>query len=121
MRTLPVVLVLLLFHASATAMNPEEEKAIDHLLVYIGNSSCEFIRGGKVHDAGIARAHIQKKYDYFKNKIETAEDFIKLAASKSALSGKSYQVRCPGQSKKIDSATWLQEELAHYHTRRKTN
>lgn len=102
-------------------MNSEEEKAIDHLLVYIGKSSCDFIRGGKVHDAGVARAHIQKKYDYFKNKIETAEDFIKLAASKSALSGKSYQVRCPGQNKNINSAIWLQEELANYRTRRRTN
>ena len=55
----------------------------------------------------------QKKYDYFKSKIHTAEDFIALAATKSELSGRPYFVRCQ-KGKEMPTANWLHEELQDY-------
>ena len=83
---------------------------IDHLLGFIGSSGCSFIRNGEEHDATTAKAHIERKYDYAKRWIETAEQFIEYAATKSSASGKPYRVICAGQEQL--SADWLMRELA---------
>ena len=63
---------------------------IVHLLAYIKASDCQFIRNSKVYTGKEGLEHVKKKYEYFKKKIETAEDFIKYSATKSELSGKMY-------------------------------
>ncbi len=87
-------------------------KEIEHLLAYIGGSTCQFIRNGKSYDAAEARAHIQKKYDYIRSRVETTEDFIRYAASQSSMSGKPYRIRCGDKTRPC--ADWLREELKHY-------
>jgi hypothetical protein len=87
-------------------------KEIDHLLVYIGGSTCQFIRNDKTYDAAAARSHIQKKYDYIRSRIKTAEDFIRYAASQSSMSGKPYRIRCGGET--MLCADWLHAELERY-------
>ncbi len=88
---------------------------INHLLLYIENSGCTFIRNGKAYDAAEARAHIQKKYDYFKGRIKTTENFVKYSATKSSMSGKPYKVRCNGRE--IFCADWLTVELEKFRSR----
>jgi hypothetical protein len=90
---------------SAEGMRQE----INHLLQYIESSGCIFIRNGKESTPVEARAHIQKKYDYFRNRVKNTEDFIKYAATKSTISGKPYKVRCNGRETR--NADWLHTEL----------
>ena len=101
----------------ALPANSEESvsQEIDHLLQYIESSNCIFIRNGSESSATEARAHIQTKYDIFKNRIKNKEDFIKYAATKSSISGKPYKVRCNGQE--TLNADWLNAELEKIRNR----
>lgn len=108
-------LILLLLTIGPPALQADEAQTareIEHLMDYIGASTCRFIRNGKVYDAGAARAHIQKKYDYVRKRIRTAEDFIRYAATASSMSGEPYRIRCGAQE--MLCADWLVEELRRY-------
>ena len=88
------------------------ESEIKHLLNYVESSPCMFIRNGSNHSGADAKEHIVKKYNYFKDRISSAEQFIEYAATKSTMSGKKYKVRCDG--KEYLTAQWLSDELKHY-------
>jgi hypothetical protein len=101
----------------ATVLVPMKSRAdtgieIKHLIEYIENSKCTFIRNGKEYNAEEALTHIQNKYEYAKRWIKSAEDFIKYTMTKSSMSGQPYTVRCDG--KKILSAEWLTAELKRF-------
>jgi hypothetical protein len=93
---------------------PQTQREVVQLLDFVAQSDCQFSRNGSWYDAKKARAHLQEKYDYLnaRGKITNAESFIDLAASKSSMSGKAYQVRC-GDKPAITSASWLTNELKH--------
>jgi len=86
---------------------------IDHLLNYVGTTKCTYIRNGTSHNGENARKHIQRKYDYFENDIESTEDFILLSATKSTMSGSKYYISCPNKPN-IESSKWLLDELHKY-------
>jgi len=86
---------------------------INHLLNYVKTTECTYIRNGDKHDGPDAMNHIQRKYDYFENDIHSAEDFIRLSATKSTMSGSKYYIKCPGQPK-VESGRWMLDELARY-------
>jgi len=90
---------------------------IAHLMNYVKKTECTYIRNGTEHSGVDAAAHIQKKYDYFNDKgqIKTAEDFIRLSATKSTMSGKKYMIACPGEAK-VESGKWLLAELKRFRT-----
>ena len=92
------------------------EEIVGHLLDYVAKSESVFIRNGKEHSSEKAAAHIRKKYEHYKEEIETPEDFIRLAATKSMISGKSYMVRLE-DGREIHCAEWLAAELAAYRVR----
>ncbi|HBZ05033.1 YfeK family protein [Massilia haematophila] len=85
---------------------------VRQLLDFVGASSCQFERNGKWHDAGPARSHLERKYDYLRERklVPNAEAFIARAATESSLSGKPYRARC-GDAQPIPSAQWLSTEL----------
>lgn len=95
------------------AASPQAE--IDHLLDFIAGSPCAFIRNGVAYDGAKAANHIKDKYDYYRADIRSAEDFIALAASKSAMSGKPYLVQCDGAE--MSAAEWLTQELSAFRQR----
>ena len=101
------VIVLVPLESQADA-----EKEIKHLIKYIENSKCTFIRNGKEYNTKEALAHIQNKYEYTKRWIKSAEDFIKYTMTKSSLTGRPYLVRCDGRE--VVSAKWLSEELKRF-------
>jgi hypothetical protein len=108
---MPFICAILVFFATLCAQaNPLE---IQHLLTFVQNTDCQYERNGTYHSGKDARAHIQKKYDYYKDSITTTEDFIRLSASKSTMSGKAYQVHCPNK-KAITSKQWLLRELNQF-------
>ena len=109
-----LLLVLHFLTGESRADVPEAQKPeIQHLLTYLKNSGCQMERNGSKHDAQEAVEHIQKKYDYYKDDIKTTEDFIERSASRSSLSGRAYQVLCPGEEAR-PTADWLKEELERY-------
>lgn len=105
-----LVMSLLAFNSSHASVDHTAE--IRHLLSFIENSQCTFIRNGSSHDAANARSHIEKKYNYLKFRIDTAEEFIKYTATKSSISGKQYKVTCTGKDYLVGK--WLHEELINY-------
>jgi hypothetical protein len=68
------------------------------------------VRNGKVYSGWQGAKHVQRKYDYFRDQIDSTEEFIALTATKSLRSGKPYKVQCPGQAP-VPSGKWLLEEL----------
>ena len=53
----------------------------------------KFIRNGREYDARAASSHLRLKLKVAGNKVKTAEDFIKLCASKSSITGEPYLMR----------------------------
>ncbi|WP_237883366.1 DUF5329 domain-containing protein [Pseudomonas sp. PGPR40] len=90
---------------------PQATQEINSLLDFVEHSECRFVRNGSEYPGAEARVHLQKKLKYLedRNKINSAEDFIDLAASQSSMSGRAYEVRCPAG---VQSASlWLKTEL----------
>ncbi len=86
---------------------------VKYLLAFVKNSECRFFRNDKEHTAGEAAAHMQRKYDHFKAEIKTPEDFIRLTATRSLMTGKPYYIRLK-DGKKISSEAWLLQALDAY-------
>ena len=89
------------------------DESIKFLLDYVAKSDATFIRNGQKHTPQEAANHVKAKYEHFKSEIKTPEDFIRLAASKSLLTGKPYLVRAPdGKEMRLD--VWLTDALKDY-------
>jgi hypothetical protein len=102
------------FPPPARADVPKAQRGeVDHLLQYLRDSDCRMIRNGKAHDGAEAAQHVQRKYDHFRDEIGSTEEFIELSASRSTMSGKPYQVQCPGEPEQA-SRDWLLQELDSY-------
>ena len=104
-----------LFGLNTSYAYADKEAEIQHLLNYVENSQCLFIRNGSTHKSADAKAHIMKKYNYYKSRIDNAEEFIEYSATKSTMSGKKYKVRCDG--KEYLTAQWLNDELNNYRNK----
>lgn len=110
--------ILSLLLSSSFIQANQLQSEIRFLKNYIQSSQCQFNRNGDIHSAPEALQHIEKKYQYFKSDITSAEMFIEKSASKSTLSGKAYTVICPavqgvGQQT-LSSKTWLLRALSLY-------
>jgi hypothetical protein len=120
-RQLPSVLGSLLglaFLTVASAAPPAiAQTEINYLLGFVESSGCEFNRNGSWYDSKRAQAHMRDKYQILAaaDQINTAEDFIEKAATKSSLSGRPYQVRCGG-GEAVTTSQWLRHVLARYRT-----
>jgi hypothetical protein len=106
--------------ASAQDSAAKTSGEIVHLLDFVHVSKCTFIRNGSEYDGAKAADHLKTKYDYFKSDIHSTEDFIDLAATKSAFSGKPYLVHCPGMQT-IAASDWLKIELQTYRSKQTSN
>ncbi len=108
-----LALVLIVSFSTHTFAAESLEQTIDYLIDYVGKSEATFIRNGNSHTPAEAVAHIKAKYEHFKTEIKTPEDFIRLSASKSLLTGKPYLVRMPdGKETHLDA--WLTDALKHH-------
>jgi hypothetical protein len=111
-----IYLLISFFFIQTLAWANPLQSEIRHLTHYIETASCTFIRNGKDHTPEEAVAHILKKYDYFKEKIDTAEEFIEYCASKSTISHKPYLIKCPGM-KNVEARIWLTDELIRFRNK----
>ncbi|HKY01096.1 MAG TPA: DUF5329 family protein [Burkholderiales bacterium] len=100
------------FTALAAPAPATTRAEIDALLDKLESSGCQFNRNGTWHNAAEAKTHLLRKLEYLEDKdaVQSTEQFIALAASKSSSSGKPYSVKCGGAAP-IVSQTWLNREL----------
>ncbi len=90
---------------------PSEQELIDQLIQEVGQmNDVTFIRNGSDHDAKEAADHLRQKMHYFEGEIHTADDFIRLCATHSELSGLPYKVR-EADGTVRDSAPFLHDLL----------
>ncbi len=97
---------------NAGAQDESTKQEIEFLIASVAGSHLTFVRNGECHTCKEAADHIRKKYDYFKAKIKTPEDFICLCASKSLLSGEPYMVQT--KQGEIPVEKWLEQKLSEH-------
>ena len=108
MKYLGLTMILLAGVAAADATSE-----ISHLLDFVAGSPCQFDRNGTIHNGPEARDHMNMKYEHYRKKVTTAEDFIKYSATRSKLSGNKYKIHCPGSSE-MNASDWLLNELQEF-------
>lgn len=103
--------------ALADAAPMPEAQKIDHLINHIGNlAGATFVRNGKDYGATEAAKHLQYKREKAGDRIKTADDFIRLCASHSFLSGDAYLIRfADGRTRTAEDV--LREELSRIEAR----
>jgi Family of unknown function (DUF5329) len=107
--------ILIITFAGQTFAAESLEQTVNYLIDHVAKSNGTFIRNGASHTPAEAVEHIKAKYEHFKNQIKTPEDFIRLSASKSLLTGNPYLMRTPdGKEMRLD--VWLTEALKQYRT-----
>ena len=111
--TLPAVLMLLASNSAAAQHAEDLDGTIQHLITYVRDSGVQFERNFSSHDSVEAASHIEKKYQHFKDKIDTPEQFIELCATASLVTGKQYRVMTK-QGDEIPAGEWLNTELDRY-------
>jgi hypothetical protein len=97
---------------NAASLSPVAKAEIDGLLSGLEASSCTFNRNGTWYPAAEAKAHLLRKLKYLEDRgaVQSAEQFIELAASSSSTTGQPYLVKC-GSGAPVQSGTWLQSQL----------
>jgi hypothetical protein len=112
------VLAATMVLAEDTRPQKDTDETIAYLLAFVATSDCTFIRNGQSHTGKQASDHLKSKYRYFKDKIATPEDFIRLAATKSILSGEPYMVRTK-EGKELRCDEWMKQVLEEYRKTKK--
>lgn len=110
-----LILIASVAFASSAKSAESLDQTISYLIDYVANSKTTFIRNGSSHTPAEAAEHIKAKFAHYKNDIKTPEDFIRLSASKSILSGKPYLVRLP-DGKEMHLDAWLTEALKQHRS-----
>ena len=112
LRTLAFAVALAVATPACAAPDATATREIDHLLSFVASSSCKFVRGGSEYDGRKAREHLERKLDYARSKLSTADQFVDNVATGSSLSGEAYKVRCG--TRELTSQAWLRGELETY-------
>ncbi|MEW6188367.1 MAG: DUF5329 family protein [Thermodesulfobacteriota bacterium] len=88
--------VLLLWIGVAHGAEDHEGARIQYLISSVETlEGAVFIRNGQAYDGKKAGEHLGLKLKAAGKRVKTAEDFIKLCASRSSVTGIPYQIRFP--------------------------
>ena len=104
------------FYTAIADVPVEQVEEVKHLLNFVKNSGCVINRNGSDYPAEKGVEHIKMKYDYFREDINSSEEFIEYSATKSTMSGNYYMVTCPGKAA-IKTQNWLLAELNKYRSK----
>lgn len=116
LKLLPVVVFVLLtlFSGTAGALGDRENKRIEYLIASVENlTGAKFVRNGQEYHGKQTAAHLRMKLKNAASKVRTAEDFIRLCASKSYLSGKPYLIVF-SDGRTMTSEVFLRDKLKYY-------
>ncbi len=107
-----LLLACLLASAAAAPLSPPARSEIEGLLSRLETSGCDFNRNGTWYPGAEAKVHLMRKLKYLEDRgaVQSAEQFVELAATASSVSGRPYLVRC-GNGTPVESATWLATQL----------
>ena len=106
------LLMVATLNAMAQQAPASEQRKIDSLIQSVAQlHGAQFIRNGSSYDASAAVSHLELKRRYAGSRVQTADDFIRLCATGSSISGKQYTIRfADGHAE--TSAHWLRARLA---------
>jgi len=99
--------------AAAAQQAEDLDATVQYLISYVRESDVTFERNISRYDPVEAAAHIEKKYQHFRDKIDTPEQFIALCATASLVTGKQYLI-IDGQGDETAAGVWLNAELVRY-------
>jgi hypothetical protein len=106
--------ILALFSGTVSAQDNIEKKKIEFLISAVENlKGAKFIRNGTEHNGKEAAEHLRMKLQNALV-VETADDFIRLCASKSIITSKPYMIRL-SNGKTIKSEEYFREKLKEYN------
>jgi len=98
--------------AIAAPLSPLARSEIDGLMSRLDVPGCAFNRNGIWYTGAEAKSHLLRKLQYLEERgaVQSAEQFIELAATSSSMSGQPYLVRCDNGAP-VPSGTWLRTQL----------
>jgi hypothetical protein len=109
-----VFVILAIFSGALSAQDNIEKKKIEFLISSVENlKGAVFIRNGSEYDGKAAVEHLRMKLKTAGGYVETADDFIRICASKSYITGKPYMIRL-FNGKTIKSEEYFREKLKEY-------
>jgi hypothetical protein len=107
--------ILALFSGAVSAQDNIEKNKIEFLISSIENlKGAKFIRNGSEYDGKQAVDHLRMKLQNAGGYVQTADDFIRLCASRSSITGKPYMIRL-SNGKTIKSEEYFREKLKEYY------
>ena len=107
--------ILALFSGALSAQDNIEKKKIEFLISSVENLKAKFIRNGSEYNDGkVAAEHLRMKLKTAGSRVKTADDFIRLCASQSYLTGRPYMIRL-SNGKTIKSEEYFREKLKEYY------
>jgi len=108
MKLLRYIVVFAGLALSAAAATRDE---IEALLQYLGSlEGASLVRNGETHTPKEAVSHLRMKLEKAGTRVQTAEDFIRLCATRSVVSGKVYLIRFQ-DGREVESAVVLLKQL----------
>jgi hypothetical protein len=110
------LVILALISGAVSAQDISERNKIESLISSVENlKKAKFIRNGSEYDGKEAAAHLRMKLQKAGGKVQTADDFIRLCASKSYISGKLYMIKS-SDGKTVKSEEYFREKLKEYNS-----
>lgn len=95
----------------AADAGPGETQKIQSLISAVEHlQEAVFIRNGKEYAPAEAAKHMRDKWRWKQDDITTAEDFIRVAATQSSVTGKPYVIRY-ADGREVPAGQFLQQEL----------
>ena len=118
-KILPAAFLLISLFATWTfAGEDPEKKKIEFLISSIENvREAKFIRNGVEYSAADAAKHLRMKLEKAGGRVKTADDFIRLCASRSYITGAPYLIKLP-DGKTVTSENFLRAKLREYLLRK---
>ena len=114
LRALAALAMLAVAMSAQATPDAKAQREIDHLLAFVAASDCRFVRSGTEFDGAAARKHLERKLDYARSMLSTADQFVDHVATGSTLTGENYKVRCG--TRELASRAWLRGELERFRT-----
>jgi len=110
-----VLVIITILSSIAGAQGINEKKKIEFLILSVENfKGAKFIRNGSEHNGVEAAEHLRLKLKKAGDRVQTADDFIRLCASKSFTTGKPYMIKS-SDGKTIPSEIYMREKLKEYN------
>jgi hypothetical protein len=110
------LVILVLFPGLVCAQENMEKQKIDFLISSVENlKGAKFIRNGSEYDGKEAADHLRMKRQKAGGRVQTADDFIRLCASKSFMTGKPYLIRL-SNGKILKSEEYFRDKLKEYRS-----